>query len=126
MDKDRLLYYKLNMPIIPCLIFITTGKAMLARCAQSKGLIEEPFIRDHLNYAEEEQAGICVALEGHMILLVLPEEYNATTIHHESLHAATRMWYDVGANLVVPENDEVLAYTMNYIADYIKEVCYGC
>lgn len=124
MNKDNLLYYKLNMPIIPCLIYITTGKDMLARAARRKGLIEEPFVRDHLNYAPED-AGVCVALEGHMLLLILPEEYNVTTVHHEALHAATRMWYDVGANIKVPENDEVLAYTMNYIADYIKEVCYA-
>ncbi len=63
--------------------------------------------------------------EGSFYMIALPDKWNPHITYHEALHASTRMWYDLGANLIVPENDEVLTYTMNYIAEYIEEKCYG-
>lgn len=96
---------------------------MLKRCAERKDLYTIPLVVDMLG-DDNSKDGALLCLGNGEYHMILPEEWDAGTVHHEALHAATAMWYDVGANLKVPQNDEVLAYTMNYIADYIKEVCY--
>lgn len=54
--------------------------------------------------------------------MFLPEEYNEVTTWHECLHAATRLWYDAGAELDSMMNDEVLTYTQGHIVGLIKEL----
>lgn len=120
---NKILFYKLSMPIIPCMIHITVGHAMLERAAKHKGLLEDRFVRGMLADEGTEAAAILL-LDDLNILMMLPEEWDEIAVWHESLHCATRMWYDVGAELKVPRNDEVLTYTQGYIASYIKEVCY--
>ncbi len=115
--------YKLTMPIIPSQLLITTGADMLQRFAKSHGLTEHSFIRSF--FQDCGMAGGCMPLEGGRILVILPEIYSAEVVFHEALHCATSMWYDIGAELEVPQNDEVLAYTQGYIATYIKEICYA-
>lgn len=122
--SNPILYYKLDMPIIPYMIYITTGRDMLERAAKAKGMSEVPFIREYLE-GINCKAGGCLPLQDLAVLLILPEEWDDEVVYHEALHCATRMWYDVGADLVVPKNDEVLTYTQGYIANYIKEVCYA-
>ncbi|AUR90170.1 hypothetical protein NVP1139A_02 [Vibrio phage 1.139.A._10N.261.48.C6] len=43
------------------------------------------------------------------------------TLAHETLHAAVAVWDCVDANLVLPDNDEVLAYTQGYLYSQIIE-----
>ncbi len=54
--------------------------------------------------------------------LYLDMEAPVSTLFHECLHVATDMWNEMGANLVVPDNDEVLAYTQQAIAHQIDDV----
>lgn len=124
MHNSVTLYYRLHMPIIPCWLYITCGRDMLRRCAERKDLYHIPLVVDMLS-EDTTKGGALLSLGNGEYHMILPEEWEAGTVHHEALHAATAMWYDIGAELEVPKNDEVLAYTMNYIADYIKEVCYG-
>jgi hypothetical protein len=120
---DYITNYKLLMPILPFYIDIVTGNAMLKRWANRQGLTYDEFLKPLLE--DEDFQGGCIRIGGEgLILIVLPLHYDAGVIHHEAFHAASHMWYDVGADLQVPLNDEVLTYTMNYIADYITEVCY--
>lgn len=115
--------FKLTMPIIPSQLLITTGEDMLERFAKANGLIEHSFIRSF--FSDCGMAGGCLPLADGRILVILPDEYSSEIVYHEALHCATSMWYDVGANLEVPRNDEVLTYTQGFIANYIKEVCYA-
>ncbi|AUR81816.1 hypothetical protein NVP1015O_02 [Vibrio phage 1.015.O._10N.222.51.E5] len=48
-----------------------------------------------------------------------PKDYG--TLAHEALHASVAVWNAVEANLVLPDNDEVLAYTQGYLVEQIIE-----
>jgi hypothetical protein len=119
-----ILNYKLDLEILPVRIEIVTGLAMLKRYAHRYQLHSHPGVAEMLAGEYHGQfLGMQTMVGSCTYLLILPEELDMHTVYHESLHAANQIWYNVGARLTT-DNDEVIAYTMNYIAQYIEEVCY--
>lgn len=57
--------------------------------------------------------------------IYLQDEYNTITTAHECLHAAVYLWDSVGAQLSLPDNDEVLTYTMDYLHERIEDLYHG-
>lgn len=57
-----------------------------------------------------------------MYLNIEKHGYCSQTLFHEALHLATRMWHEAGANLDSYHNDEVLTYTMNYVANELHKI----
>jgi hypothetical protein len=57
-------------------------------------------------------------------IMVLPDEYDEMATYHEALHAAVRLWHNIGAQLKLPRNDEVLTYTQGDIVRNIKRQIY--
>lgn len=55
-------------------------------------------------------------------LMCLPDEFNAETVYHECFHACMRIWYDAGANLEFPQNDEVITYMQGIMVKKIEEI----
>lgn len=121
--KARTLCYKLNMPILPCRISVIVGATMLRDFMDYTGMHQHTFLSGMLH--DPSKLGGFLQLDDGMFAIILPEHWDHGVVYHEALHAATAMWYDVGAELKVPDNDEVLTYTMNYIVNYIEEVCYA-
>lgn len=121
----RVQYFKLDTPIVPARVYIVTGKAMLERAATGLQLHHHPGVKAMLTHDSINNfEGMTMELGSGYYMIALPEEYDAGTVYHECLHCANRMWYDIGARLTT-DNDEVIAYTMNYLASFIEEVCYG-
>lgn len=54
-------------------------------------------------------------------VLMLPDKFKAELVYHEALHAAVCLWHDAGANLILPDNDEVLTYTTDHIVRLVKQ-----
>lgn len=54
-------------------------------------------------------------------ILHIPLDAEVSVIYHEALHCATRMYYDMGANLDAHYNDEVLCYTQTHIVEEINK-----
>jgi hypothetical protein len=71
-----------------------------------------------------EPYGLTVA-EGLVVLMLLPEKEDHTTIYHEALHATIHYYDTIGANLDLRENDEILAYGQGYIVKLILENLYN-
>lgn len=121
----RVSYYKLDTPIIPARVYVVTGRNMLERFADRLRLHGHPGIDAMLSHPSVNGfGGMMVELGNLTYAILLPDEYVPGTVYHECLHAATRMWYDIGARLT-EDNDEVIAYTMNYLASFIEDNCYG-
>ncbi len=114
-------FYKFKLPLLPYTVDILTGKVMIERYAKRYKATAHTGIRAML---DNRSAG-CVALGGNLCnyLVLLPEEYDPILVSHESLHLANMMWDRCGARLQ-SDNDEVIAYTCDYIHEYIKKVCY--
>lgn len=55
-------------------------------------------------------------------LMCLPDEFDNTTVFHECFHACMRVWYDAGADLRFPQNDEVITYMQGVMAKKIEEL----
>lgn len=55
-------------------------------------------------------------------VVALPDEFDYARTYHESFHCATLLWEHAGANLNVPDNDEVLTYTADHVVREIKNV----
>lgn len=113
--KPKVLCYNLDIAYPQRRIDIIIGKEMAQRWMKRwgdveglelfvKGKIDGGFLHNNGNYA-----------------MVLPEKFDMHTVFHECLHAATRIWYDTGAELQVPQNDEVITYMMNYLVARIEE-----
>lgn len=66
--------------------------------------------------------GMFLCKEGNTYLMCLPEEFNAETVYHECFHACMRIWYDAGANLEFPQNDEVITYMQGTMVKKIEEL----
>ena len=71
-----------------------------------------------------ENGGGCFYFDGENYILLLPDEWSDTVIYHEALHCAIRLWHDVGAGLLLPDNEEVLTYTQGYIVELLKQKFY--
>ena len=56
------------------------------------------------------------------LYIALPKEYNPILTAHECLHAAIAIWSHAGANIALPDNDEVLTYTMDALHRMIKDI----
>lgn len=76
-------------------------------------------IRDDL-----ESGGACCGSfsGGGKMTVALPDEFDYTLAYHEAFHCATLLWDHAGANLAVPDNDEVLTYTADHVVREIKKV----
>lgn len=57
-------------------------------------------------------------------ILLLPDEWDDIVVFHEALHCAIRLWDDVGADLILPDNEEVLTYTQGHIVKLLKKKFY--
>lgn len=55
-------------------------------------------------------------------VVALPDEFDCAQTYHEAFHCATLLWDHAGANLNVPDNDEVLTYTADHVVREIKNV----
>ena len=70
-----------------------------------------------------EECGVFITDNHDQVYLIcLPDEYNATTVFHECFHACMRVWYDAGADLQFPQNDEVITYMQGVMAKKIEEL----
>jgi len=122
--KPIILCYNIELPTMNKLLRVVTGTEMAIRYDKRYGPI--PPLQSFIDgsclgaflFQESTEKGV------NFYMIAIPEKYDAHVVYHEALHATTRMWYDLGANLEIPLNDEVLTYTMNYIAEYIEEHCY--
>ena len=120
-----IVHYTLKMDMLPVHVEIVIGLQMLRRYVNKYKLHHHEGLQEAL-LSEHVETGICgmmCQMNDYTYLIVLPDEYDAGTTYHECLHAANQLWYNVGARLTT-DNDEVIAYTMNYIARFIEEVCY--
>ncbi len=118
--KAKIVCYKLKMPIIPARISLVIGSEMLKLFMERFHMQTDQFLLDMVH--NPQALGGFLNLGGQDYVIILPDEWVHSTVYHEALHAATRMWYDIGAELKVPENDEVLTYTVGYIADFIEAI----
>jgi hypothetical protein len=113
--------FKFKLPMLPYEVHILTGQDMIRHYA----------LHHEIEGMESIQALMygrslgCVQPCGGSInyILMLPEEYDPITVGHECLHLANMMWDRCGARLTT-DNDEVIAYTCDYIHEYIQKVCY--
>jgi len=115
--KCKVLCYALKVAYPRVVIDIIIGKPMA--CAFIKRFGDIDGVTRFVN------GEICGGFMWHTdgsYAMVLPEKYDAHVTFHECLHAATRIWYDAGADLEVPCNDEVLTYMMNYLVEQIEEI----
>lgn len=79
-------------------------------------------IQEHIE--KVTQGGGCFYSDESNYILMLPDEWNDIVVFHESLHCAVRLWHDVGADLALPDNEEVLTYTQGYIVRLLKKKFY--
>ena len=81
------------------------------------GTIEglEHFIRGDID-------GVFLYCSNGAMCIALPAEFDMHITFHECLHAAGRIWYDAGAQIEVPKNDEILTYFMNYLVEQIERI----
>lgn len=57
-------------------------------------------------------------------ILFLPDEWDDIVVFHEALHCAVHLWDIAGANLQLPDNDEVLTYTQGHVVNLLKKKFY--
>lgn len=115
--KPKILCHAINVAFPDRKIDVILGTAMAEDYMKRFGKI--PSIT---RFVDGECDGCFMFDELGHYLLLLPAEFNHHVVFHEALHAATRIWYDCGAQLEVPHNDEVLTYTMNYLVEQIEEI----
>lgn len=74
--------------------------------------------------AQLESGGACYIQWGGGVepVVALPDNFDYAKTYHEAFHCATLLWEHAGANLNVPENDEVLTYTADHVVREIKNV----
>lgn len=71
-----------------------------------------------------QSGGASFYFGGENYILFLPDEWDDINVFHEALHCAIRLWDDVGADLSLPENEEVLTYTQGHIVKLLKKKFY--
>lgn len=74
--------------------------------------------------AKTDNGGACFYFDNKNYILLLADEWDETSVFHEALHCAIRLWHDVGAKLKVPQNEEVLTYTQGHIVALLKKHIY--
>lgn len=120
----KILYYKLDVEYPPRTIQIVIGKQM-ARDYVDHYCEERSSFLQHFILAEEGDNAVFLWQEDGAYMICLPTEYDDTCTYHECFHAAMRIWYDAGADLTFPENDEVITYMQTLLVDKIKEIYNG-
>ena len=112
----RVICHHIKLDIPDLLLVVVVGPDMLDRFI--------PYMRMSSDRKEGMlvTAGTFGVTPNEFPFIYLPEEYDSVTTAHECLHAAVYLWDSVGAQLSLPDNDEVLAYTMDYLHKQIKEI----
>ena len=89
-------------------------------------LYTERFLKDYpdmlLDFIEGHPLNGLTCSSGCQYLLCLPKLFDHCTVYHEVFHVCMRIWYDAGANLSFPENDEVITYMIGTIVKQIEEI----
>ena len=115
----KVICHHIKIDIPNSILVVVLGPDMLDRFI--------PYMRMSLDRKEGMlcHAGTFGVTPNGIPFIYLPEEYNTLTTAHECLHAAVYLWDSVGAQLKLPDNDEVLAYTMDYLHAQIEEIYNG-
>lgn len=119
--KPKILSYFIYVEYPERRIEVILGKQMardyVDRFCQERSSFLADFITGH------KDMGMFTWEEGtSSYLICLPDEFNHGTVYHECFHACMRIWYDAGAGLQFPQNDEVVTYMQGVMAKKIEEL----
>ena len=111
--------YKIKIDYPDRFVEIIIGKDQAQRYSD-RYLPNDPELLDGFINGHELD-GLTISC-GMQYLLCLPKEFNHLTVYHEVFHVCMRIWYDAGANLSFPENDEVITYMIGTVVKRIEEI----
>lgn len=117
--KNKILSYMVQVAYPERKIEIIIGKEQ-AQAYADRFLDYDPTMLDCFIDGHEEN-GLTVSCNS-QYLLCLPKLFNHCTVYHEVFHVCMRIWYDAGAHLTFPENDEVITYMIGVIVKRIEEI----
>lgn len=116
--KCKLLCHKLIIDYPDRHIYVVIGHQMARDyvdrfCNERSDFLKDFILGDELNAMFWSSDGC--------YLMCLPEKFDHTAVYHECFHACMRIWYDAGAKLEFPQNDEVITYMQGFMAAKIEQ-----
>jgi hypothetical protein len=121
--STKVIHYTVHLQVPPVKIAVTFGDVRAEAAINKYGCY--PHVnKDELLAGIRENAGTFCGLhnEKYPMLIALPEEYEPVITAHECLHAAVAVHDHIGSNIKLPDNDEVIAYTMDALHREIADL----
>lgn len=115
-------YVHLLVPIFRTNLYVSSPKSSL------KWVFETKIDPDSITAPAKDEIGSCEKVEhksGAMALsIVLPKQYDESTLWHECIHAARAILDYVGVD-DSDEDDEMIPYLTEWLVKMVKEHWYG-